>query len=234
MPMLALTTCSTPLTVTGCCRAAADSFGNPDGESPVGLEARMRGEALFGAVRAIPGLHDDDELVAADPCDGVVFAQHVVEALGDLEQQRVPGGVARDVVDSLEAVQVAEQHRDLSPVAGRPCECRFESVDQQGPVGQPGEAVVQGSVGEAVLGLHHVADVADDAEHLHDGTGRVAAERGDAPAQPVPLPVGVLRAIAQLQHLPVLQVGGGSVDRLQPRLVVGVDEPWPSTRVRAL
>ena len=223
--MLALTTCSTPLTVTGSCRAALIRSATRTASRPVGLEARLRGEALFGAVRAIPGLHDDDELVAADPCDGVVLAQHVVEPLGDLEQQGVPGGMARDVVDPLEAVQVAEQHGDLSPVARRPGESGLEPVHQQGPVRQPGEAVVQGSMGEAVLGLHHVADVANDAKHLHDGTGRVAAERGDAPAQPVPLPVGVLRAVAQLQHLPVLQVGRRRVDRLQPRLVVGVDEP---------
>ncbi len=56
-----------------------------------------------------------------------------------LAQQLVARGVAADVVDLLEAVEVAEQDR----TAGTGAERLLEPVGEQHPVGQPGEGVVQ-------------------------------------------------------------------------------------------
>ena len=95
------------------------SLGHLHREQPVGRELLLGTVPVRGRIEAVPRFHDDDELVAADAGDGVMFADHLVEPLGDLEQQCVAGGVTGDVVDPLEAVQVAEQHRNLASVARR-------------------------------------------------------------------------------------------------------------------
>ena len=49
---------------------------------------------------------EHDELVAADACDGVRFADDRLEAPRERLQNGVAGAVAADVVDVLEAVEV--------------------------------------------------------------------------------------------------------------------------------
>ena len=59
--------------------------------------------------------------------------------------------MAEAVVDHLEPVEVEEQHRHVvAPFAGPG---PLEPVGEQHPVGQPGEGVVQGLVGQRLLGL---------------------------------------------------------------------------------
>ena len=55
-------------------------------------------------------LADDDELVAAEPRDGVGGPHGGGHPAGERDQQRVAGGVAEEVVDALEVVEVDEQH----------------------------------------------------------------------------------------------------------------------------
>ena len=90
------------------------------------------------------------------------------EPVGDREQERVAEGVAVGVVDELEAVDVEEQQRDLG-IDG----CRREVLRQVlvhvGTVGEPGEHVVGGLVGEALLGS---GVGTDGAEQASDRGGR--------------------------------------------------------------
>jgi hypothetical protein len=66
-----------------------------------------------GCVLVAPGAHrHDDELVTADPGDGVALAQHGLEASGEDLQHVVPGPVAADVVHVLEAVEIDGDHRE--------------------------------------------------------------------------------------------------------------------------
>ena len=54
----------------------------------------------------------DDELVAAEPGDGVRAADDVLQARAERDEEVVAGLVAERVVDRLELVDVEQQHRD--------------------------------------------------------------------------------------------------------------------------
>ena len=118
---------------------------------------------LGGHVGGVGGALDlrqhHHELVAADAADGVHHAQLPHQALGDLLQHLVAGGVAERVVDVLEAVQVDEHHRGLLAVALARGQRLGEPVFQQAAVGQPGQRVVVGEVLRARLGLAPVGDL---------------------------------------------------------------------------
>ena len=64
------------------------------------------------------------------------------DALADRDQQPVADGVAAQVVDGLEVVEVQEQQRDglTVPVAGQRVR---DAVDEQRPIGETREAVVE-------------------------------------------------------------------------------------------
>ena len=61
---------------------------------------------------------DDEDLLAADPVDRVAGPQRRPHRVGDFLQDGVAGGVAEPVVDPLEVVEVAEQHRVREALAG--------------------------------------------------------------------------------------------------------------------
>ena len=97
------------------------------------------------------------ELVAAEAGDGVARPHGRPQAGGDRPQQRVAGPVAEAVVDHLEAVEVEEQHEDV-PVGARrsPSSARASRSRNAPPVGQVGERVVVGLVGEPAVHQHVV------------------------------------------------------------------------------
>ena len=124
---------------------------------------------------------EHDELVAAEPGDGVAVADGAAEAVRDLDEHRVAAVVAEAVVDVLEAVEVAEQHRDAPLGAvGQPLQCPFE----QHPVGQSGQRVVVGLEAEAFVlvaqePLHLLAggDVLEVRDHVVDAAVGAAHHR---------------------------------------------------------
>ena len=93
----------------------------------------------FG-VGAAGAVEQHAELVAAEPGRDVARSQGAPQALGDDPQQLVTRGVAEEVVDALEAVEVDEEQRararGLDPLAEQP------------PVGRPGQRVVLGLVAD--------------------------------------------------------------------------------------
>ena len=85
-------------------------------------------------------------------------------------EQVVAGPVAQALVDQLEAVEVEGQDRGERVAAaalalgGLP-----EPVQEQQPVGQPGQRVVQGPVADVVVGGLAVHDIAQDVgQCLHE------------------------------------------------------------------
>jgi len=82
--------------------------------------------------------------------------------------------VAEGVVDLLEAVEVQEEGRAGRAAAPRPPERLAEVVEEEGAVGQPGQRVVVGQVGEAGLERRALADVA---HHPHGRGGVDAGQR---------------------------------------------------------
>ncbi|HEV2843962.1 MAG TPA: hypothetical protein VG477_03880, partial [Thermoanaerobaculia bacterium] len=73
-----------------------------------------------------------------------------MEPAAHLPEQSVAGRVPEAVVDHLEAVQVAEEDGDPGPgMPRRGGQGQLQVVDEQGPVGQPGQGVMGGGVLEA-------------------------------------------------------------------------------------
>jgi hypothetical protein len=138
---------------------------------------------LLAVRRRLDVLEQDGELVATQPGSGVALAQHGADALGRLAQQRVAGRVPERVVDGLEVVEVEEQH---AVAAGAPGARHgvAEPVAEEGPVGQAGEGVVEGLMGQLLLELVAVGDVVagDDepGQVLVDDLGDDGVEQPDA------------------------------------------------------
>jgi hypothetical protein len=109
---------------------------------------------------------EDGELVAAESGGGVAGSQVAGEALADFGEERVAGGVAQPVVDGFEVVEVDEQYGGELVAAGEAAQGVFDAVEEQRAVGQAGEGVVEGLVGE--LGFEA------------DAFGGVAAGQDDA------------------------------------------------------
>ena len=72
----------------------------------------------------------------------------------------VPGAV----VDLLEVIEIAEEHAGDAIVTLRPVERMFESVDEQPPVREPGERIVQGPVFRLAFRRSLLRDVDGDAQ----------------------------------------------------------------------
>jgi hypothetical protein len=136
--------------------------------------ARRSSSAAQGQrlVAGEPG-QQDAELVAAEPGRDVGGAQVVAQALGDSGQERVADGVPEAVVDGLEVVEVdhgqAQRLTRGQQLVGR--------LLEQGPVGQPGERVVGGPVGELLLIVVELGELTVDAVQQP----AVLAQRADLP-----------------------------------------------------
>ena len=102
-------------------------------------------------LRIVDVLEQDRELVAAEARGGVGGADARRHALGHLEQDPVAGRVAEAVVDGLEVVEVDEQHGHPDAVAQRPRDRVADALVEQRPVGQVGDRIVEGLVGELLL-----------------------------------------------------------------------------------
>ena len=106
-------------------------------------------------------LLDDGEFVAAEPRHQLVAARHRAQPLRDLDQQLVAGGMAVNVVDRLEAVEVDAQHRERLVHARPPCSTLAgEMIGEDRAVGQAGQRIVIGEMGDPRGGFLALADVA--------------------------------------------------------------------------
>ena len=105
-------------------------------ERPVERALEPLGQRL-GTVDVAVGA-EDDELVAAEPADGVAGPGAAGQPLGELPQQVVADLVPEGVVDLLEAVDVEEEHGHRRP-AGT-LELGVDELEQPRPVGQLGRA----------------------------------------------------------------------------------------------
>ena len=136
--------------------------GDPDAGGHEVLAAREherlgehRGDPLGHLDRGVlvgDVLEQDPELVAAEAGDGVAGADRLREPRSRRGQQLVADLVAEAVVDELEAVEVEEQDRRQRAVARQPGQGVLEPVEEQRPVRQAGERVVQRAMADPVLG----------------------------------------------------------------------------------
>src|SRR5712692_1534980 len=95
-------------------------------------------------------LDEYDELIATEPADRVALPQRVGQPTCYGAQQSVTGGVPERVIHVLEVVEVDEQHRRGTVLATRSGEHLLDSVENQDPVGQPRQRIVQWLVSDLV------------------------------------------------------------------------------------
>ena len=127
-------------------------------------------------VRAVELLAHDEELVAAQPRDGVGRAHRVVQPRRERDQQVVARLVAQRVVDELELVEVGEQHGDRAAVAPAAGERALEAVERERAVRQPGERVVHRPVADLLVDAVAVDRAGDDVRHGAQEVGLVGGE----------------------------------------------------------
>ena len=108
------------------------------------------------------------ELVAAEPCHGVVGPDAVLQPARDALQELVPGRVPEGVVDRLEPVQVEQEDGEALRVPLPGAQRVLDPLVEQRPVRQAGEAVVErllDELGLQGLPLGRVVGVDDDAAY---------------------------------------------------------------------
>jgi hypothetical protein len=147
MPMLALST-AVAVQVERLAQRLAHLVGRVDG---VLLVARHR--------------QDQREFVAAHAPDRVAQAHALHQPVAELAQQLVAEPGAERVVDVLEAVQRDEQHHHAPRFLLRQRDGVGQRLEEQGAVGQAGQAVVVRHVLQQFLRLAPLADVARHAQH---------------------------------------------------------------------
>ncbi len=106
----------------------------------------MRSAVSAASWRGLDALEQDGELVAAEARGGVAGADARAQALADLEQDPVAGGVAEAVVDRLEVVEVDEDDGQADVVAAGAGDGVADALDEQRAVGEARDRVVEGLV----------------------------------------------------------------------------------------
>ena len=107
----------------------------------------------------------DRELVAPQAGHGVGLAHEIGQPLPDRREELVAVTVSERVVDLLELVQVQQQQPDARPVAAHPGQRLCEPIEEQRPVGQAREGVVERLVSDQLrrpLPIGHVGELHGD------------------------------------------------------------------------
>jgi hypothetical protein len=192
----------------------------PGGGAHVGMRLAARGAGVAAAG------HEDQELVAALARDHVAGPGDAAQAPGHLLQELVADGVAEVVVDELEVVEVEVEDGGRSAVAVGGRDRRRQVLLEQRAVGQVGERVVVGEVGEPVLGLLARGHVEDDSVEELDLARRVE-DAAAALVHPPHRPIGVDDPVLDDERVAALDRLADAV--LHQLAVFGMDD----TRERA-
>jgi hypothetical protein len=117
------------------------------------------------------------EFVAAETGDQVAGANSGAKAVGDGDEELVAGGVAKTVVDGFETVEVEEEEGGALTVVGCALEITAKEIEESGAIGETGEWIVEGAVGELAL-LRDAGGGIAEGDEVTAGDG-VAAALGD-------------------------------------------------------
>src|SRR5665647_1793158 len=101
---------------------------------------------------ALDVVQHDDELVAAEPGDGPAPGGRGAQDTGHVHEHEVSRRVPVAVIDDLELVQVAHQHRDPVDAPGL-LENGLQHLLEQGAVGETGQRVAHRAMHDPLTGL---------------------------------------------------------------------------------
>ena len=119
------------------------------------LERHEQARRRVDGLGHIPDIGEQDaELVTAQACRDIGRPDAASDPVGDGRQEIVAGRVTEAIVDGLEVVEVEEQHGERARRLARG-ECRRGRLDEPATVGELGQRVVVGLVGQP--GLEHAA-----------------------------------------------------------------------------
>jgi hypothetical protein len=102
-------------------------------------------------LRVAQVFEQDAELVATEACHRVARSQAGAQALPDRVENRVPGSVAKTIVDQLETVQIEEQNRQAAAGTLAAGQGMVDAVGKEAAVGQAGQWVGQRRLDELLL-----------------------------------------------------------------------------------
>ncbi|MCY1398059.1 hypothetical protein D9M71_130850 [compost metagenome] len=97
-------------------------------------------------------LHQQHELIAAYARQRVLAMEIGAQAQAHFAQQLVAHMVAEGIVDRLEAIQVNKHQGETATAFGNLVHGLVDTVGQQYPVGQSGQGVMQGQLGQFLVG----------------------------------------------------------------------------------
>lgn len=109
------------------------------------------------------------------------------QSFGDRLQQLVADTVAQRVVDGLEAVEIQEQNADVTLSAMSAVNGLVEALDQQGPVGQPGQWIVSGQMVDALGGDLALRFPVEQIQREGQLSGQIGQQTGDVGVEEIAL-----------------------------------------------
>ena len=113
-----------------------------------------------GLFRGLDIFQQDGELVSAKTGDGVAVAQGALEPPGGGKDQIVAMNMPETLVDDLEPVEIEEGDGKAGiGILAQTCECPAHEVEEQGPVGESGQCIMQGIMHKLLFGLFAPGDV---------------------------------------------------------------------------
>ena len=208
--------------------ARVDAVGRRGGDTrrrrqrpPAHGQLGQRGARTLGAVLRALGVHarqDQDELLAAEPPDDVGRPHDRPQPLGGGRQHAIALGVAVDVVDDLEVVEVDADHRDR--LARR--QLLAQALMARAVVEQPGQPVALDLLAQRLpLARRVIGERGHRREALHELDLRVGERRVHAVAVDVQRPE---HTVARQQRHAHERLGlvGRARDDVRQRLVADV------------
>ncbi len=129
-------------------KATVELHANPVGD---------RGDARLG----FDAFQENGKLVAAETRDGVLVAHAAADAFGGRAKDLITCVVPEHVVDLLEPIQIDEENRERAAGVPRPGDALAEAMEEEAPVGQPGQHVMICQVKQAQLVFLVSVDVGD-------------------------------------------------------------------------
>ncbi len=233
----------------GQAKAATDRKGHP---LPLEMQGRDRLTQAPGDVSGVIARtppQDEHEFVTAQAANHILRPYAQRDQAGHLAQQGIPGGMAGNIVDELEMIEVDETQGYLIRAAPGNGENLVQSPLKGAPVVQSGQGIMQSFEGEVAgalrdLCLHHALSITQGAGELVDaalqrlqlaaaridGHPGLRVARGQALDHPGQPPKGRFQRPGQAQSPPAAEGEPGQHDhrKLHPQALACFGSGCPS------